>query len=73
LTGRLRKEGTVFITIGTIFAFLNLFINTMGQEMHPWYIVYTAFFLLAIRQHINKDFMLAKLGSFSLPAPTVST
>ena len=45
----------------------------MGQEMHPWYIVYTAFFLLAIRQHINKDFMLAKLGSFSLPAPTVST
>ncbi len=63
-----RKEGTVFITIACIIIFLNFIVYyIMNQDMHSWYLVYTAFMLLTIRQHINTDYMLSKLGSLSYP------
>ena len=61
---RFNGEGVLYVVIVALFSGMMLFINFLGQIMQPWYIIYLAFIILTIRQHINEDFIIAKLSSF---------
>ncbi|MDR0473992.1 MAG: hypothetical protein LBH43_10030 [Treponema sp.] len=69
---RLKGEGTFYMVvaslmIGANFAFL--LIDGLGRVvMEFWFIIFFVLFILIIRQHINTDYMLAKLTSFVTPA-----
>jgi hypothetical protein len=61
---RLGGEGKLYIVIACVFIALNIMVLKQGYSMSLWFIIFIVFTCLTIRQHINTDFMLAKIGSF---------
>jgi len=61
---RLSGEGKLYLVIACVFIALNIMVLKQGYSMSLWFIIFIVFTCLTIRQHINTDFMLAKIGSF---------
>jgi len=61
---RLGGEGKLYLVIAGVFIVLNIMVLKQGYSMSLWFIIFIVFTCLTIRQHINTDFMLAKIGSF---------
>ena len=69
---RLKKEGMIYTIVGFSLISLNVMVLWVGNivypnsalVMYPYFVIFILFVVLTIRQHMNADFMLAKLGSF---------
>ncbi|MDR0312502.1 MAG: hypothetical protein LBI14_02800, partial [Treponema sp.] len=66
---RLKGEGTFYIVVAFLLIGANfalILIEGLGRVvMEFWFVIFFVLFLLIIRQHINTDYMLAKLSSFT--------
>jgi len=57
----------LYIIVAIVFIILNIFILRFEVKMMMMYLVlpiFIVFVVLTNRQHINTDFMLAKIGTF---------
>lgn len=63
---RLKGEGFLYVVIALVFIAFNIFIMLFlhGFGMILWLTIFIIFVFFTIRQHINTDFILAKLGNF---------
>ena len=63
---RLKGEGFLYVVIACVFIAFNICIVMFfqGFGMSLWLIIFIIFVFFTIRQHINTDFILAKLGNF---------
>lgn len=64
---RIAGESRLYIIVAVVFIILNIFILRFEAKMMMMYLglpIFIVFVILTNRQHINTDFMLAKIGTF---------
>ena len=59
---RLKGEGMLYFIVAAVIIILNYLVLKLEGNMYPYYIIFIVFLLLTCRQHMNTDFMLAKIG-----------
>jgi len=66
MIGKLKGESNLYLIIVALFIAVNVSVHfsPLSMYMYPWYAIYLVFIILTIRQHINEDFIFAKLSSF---------
>jgi len=65
---RFRGEGVLYVILTFSFIGLNIwFLKYLSSwsDMHPWFGVFILFTFGAIRQHLNTNWILSKIGSFT--------
>lgn len=56
------KHFIVFIVIGIAITSLYFYVTYLNQDMTPYYILYSVYIMMSIITHINRPYMLAKIG-----------